>query len=161
MVQLSGLGTFTVRSVFCCWLGSWFHKPGGKATGKKKKRVTIYALLMFYTLLRMSFTVCFHLLFDFIKILWSECGKEGNEGEKFTISQSVKFSCSVVSDSLWSCGLQHNRPPCLSPSPGVYSNSCPLSLWRHPTILLSVVPFFTCLQSFQHQGLFQWVSTLH
>ena len=53
-------------------------------------------------------------------------------------------------------GLQHARPPCPSPTPGVYSNSCPLSQWCHPTISSSVVPF-----SFQQQGLFQWVSSLH
>ena len=50
------------------------------------------------------------------------------------------FSHSVVSDSLWPHGLQHARPPCPSPSPGVYSNSCPLSQWCHLTISSSVVP---------------------
>ena len=47
---------------------------------------------------------------------------------------SVQFSGSVVSDSLWPHGLQHTRPPCPSPTPGVYSNPCPLSQWCHPTI---------------------------
>ena len=61
---------------------------------------------------------------------------------------SVQFSRSVVSDSLWPHELQHARPPCLSPTPGVYSNSCPLSWWCHPTISSSVVPFSSCLQSF-------------
>jgi len=74
-------------------------------------------------------------------------------------SSSVQFSCSVVADSLWPHGLQHARPPCPSPSPGSYSNSCPLSQWCHPTISSSVIPF--CLQSFQHQGLIQWVSSSH
>ena len=46
----------------------------------------------------------------------------------------VEFSCSVVSSSLRSHGLQHPRPPCPSPTPGVDSNSCPLSWWCHPTI---------------------------
>ena len=46
-----------------------------------------------------------------------------------------------MSDSLWLHGLQHARPPCPAPSPGVYSNSCPLGWWRHPTISSSVVPF--------------------
>jgi len=58
-----------------------------------------------------------------------------------------QFSCSVVSDSLRPHGLQHTRPPCPSPTPGVYSNSCPLSRWGHPTTSSSVVPF-SCLQSF-------------
>ena len=54
---------------------------------------------------------------------------------------SVQFSCSVVSDSLWPHGLQHASPPCLSSTPGVSSNSCPLSRWYHPTISSSVIPF--------------------
>ena len=52
----------------------------------------------------------------------------------------VQFSCSVVSDSLQPHELQHARPPCPSPTPGVYSNSCPLSWWCHPTISSSVIP---------------------
>ena len=47
---------------------------------------------------------------------------------------SVQFNCSVLSNSLQSHGLQHNRPPCLSPTPRAYSNSSPLSQWCHPTI---------------------------
>ena len=60
---------------------------------------------------------------------------------------SVQFSRSVVSDSLPPHGLQHSRPPCPSPTPGSYSNSCPSSRWCHPTISSSVVPFSSCLQS--------------
>ena len=67
---------------------------------------------------------------------------------------SLPFSCSVVSDSLRPYGLQHTRPPCPSPSPEVYSNSCPLSQWCHPTISSSVVPFSSCLQSFPASGSF-------
>ena len=58
------------------------------------------------------------------------------------------FSCSVVSDSLQPHGLQDAELPCSSPSPGVCSNSCPLSQWCHPTISSSVAPFSSCLQSF-------------
>ena len=61
---------------------------------------------------------------------------------------SVQFSCSVMSDSLQPYGLQHARPPCPSRTPGVYSNSCPLSWWCHSTISSSVIPFCFCLQSF-------------
>ena len=61
---------------------------------------------------------------------------------------SVQVNCSVVSNSLRPHGLQHARPPCPTPTPGVYSNSCPLSQWCHPTISSSVVPFSSCLQSF-------------
>ena len=66
---------------------------------------------------------------------------------------SVQFSHSVVSDSLPPHGLQHARPPCSSPTPRVYSNSCPLSQLCHPTISSSVVPF-SCLQSFSASGSF-------
>ena len=59
------------------------------------------------------------------------------------------FSCSVVSDSLRPHGLQHARPPCSSPTPRVYSNSCPLSWWCHPTISSSLIPFSSRLPSFQ------------
>ena len=65
---------------------------------------------------------------------------------------SVQFSCSVMSDSLWPHGLQYARPPCPSPTPGVYPNSYPMSWWCHPTISSSVVPFFSHLQSFPASG---------
>ena len=68
--------------------------------------------------------------------------------------QSVQFSRSVVSDSLWPHGLQHASPLCLSPTPGNYPNSCPLSQWCHPTISSSVVPFCSCPQSFPASGTF-------
>ena len=57
--------------------------------------------------------------------------------------------------------LEHARPPCPSPTPGVYSNSCPSSQWCHPAISPSAVPFSSCPQSSQHQGLFQWVNSSH
>ena len=68
---------------------------------------------------------------------------------------SFQFSRSVVSNSLWTHGLQHARPPCPSPTPGVYSNSCPLCQWSHPTISSSVIPFSSCLQSFPALRSFQ------
>ena len=61
----------------------------------------------------------------------------------------------VISDSLQPHGLQHARPPCPSPTPGIYSNSCPLSQWCHPTISSSVVPFSSHLQSFPASESFQ------
>ena len=67
---------------------------------------------------------------------------------------SVQFSFSVVSNSLWPHGLQHARPPCPSPTPGVHSNSCPSSRWCHSTISSSIVPFSFCLQSFPASGSF-------
>ena len=77
----------------------------------------------------------------------------GNLVERGAFS-SVQFSCSVVSHSLWPHGLQQTRPPCPSPTPGVYSSSCPLSQWCHPTISSSVAPFSSCLQSFPAPGSF-------
>ena len=59
-----------------------------------------------------------------------------------------------MSNSLWPHGLQHTRPPCLSPTPRAYSNSCPLSWWCHPTISSSVLPFSSCRQSFPAVGSF-------
>ena len=64
------------------------------------------------------------------------------------------FSRSVVSDSLRPHGLPHARPPCPSPSTGAFLNSCPSSWWCHPTILSSVVPFSSCLQSVPASGSF-------
>ena len=74
---------------------------------------------------------------------------------------SVQFSCSVMSDSLQPHEPQHARPPCPSPTSGVYSNSQPSSQWCHPTISSSVVPF-SCPQSlpasesFPMSQLFTW-----
>ena len=67
---------------------------------------------------------------------------------------SVHYSCSVLSDCLWPNGLQHARPPYPSPTPGVYSNSCPLSRWCHSTISSSLTPFSSHLQSFSASGSF-------
>ena len=70
-------------------------------------------------------------------------------------THSVQFSHSVMSDSLWTHESQHARPPCPSPTPGVYSDSCPLSRWCHPIISSSVDPFSSRLQSFPAWGSFQ------
>ena len=59
-----------------------------------------------------------------------------------------------MSNSLQPYGLQHAKPPCPSPTPGVYSNSCPLSWWCHPTISSFVIPFSSHLQSFPASGSF-------
>ena len=68
---------------------------------------------------------------------------------------SVKFSHSVVSDSLWPHEPQHTRPPCPSPTPRVYPNSCPLSRWCHLSISSSVIPFSSFPQSFPTSGSLQ------
>ena len=75
---------------------------------------------------------------------------------------SVQFSCSVVSDSLRPHESQHNRPPCPSPTPGVHSDSRPLSQWCHRAISSSVICFSSCPQylpaseSFPMSQLFTW-----
>ena len=69
--------------------------------------------------------------------------------------RSVQFSHSVMSDSLQPHGLQHTRPPCALPTPGVYPNSCPFNWWCHPTISSPIIPFSSCLQSFPSSGSFQ------
>ena len=79
-----------------------------------------------------------------------------------TVEPSVQFSCSVMSNSLWPHESQHIRPPCPSPTPRVYSNSCPWRWWCHPAISSSVVPCSSCPQSLPASGsipmsqLFTW-----
>ena len=83
--------------------------------------------------------------------LW---GDIPDPGIKFTSGLVLLFSHSVMSDSLRPHGLQHTRPPCPLLTPGVYSNSCPLSWWCYPTISSSVVPFSSCPQSSPASGSF-------
>ena len=72
-----------------------------------------------------------------------------------TLSHGHQFSSVTESNlTLWLHGLQHARLPCPSPTPGAYSNSCPLSPWCYPTISSSVIPFSFCLQSFPASGSF-------
>ena len=78
-----------------------------------------------------------------------QCLKPANSFWHFDLLQFSSVQ-SVVSDSLQP-GLQHARPPCPSPTPGVYSNSCPLSRWCHPTSSSSAALFF-CPQSFPASG---------
>ena len=100
---------------------------------------------------------------------WFQTGKGAHQGCilspcLFNLhTESVQFSHLVVSDSLRPHESQHTRPPCQSPTPGVYPNSCPSSQWCHPTISSSV-PFFFCPQSlpasesFPMNKLFAWGS---
>ena len=67
---------------------------------------------------------------------------------------TAQLSRPVVSDSLRPHEPQHARPPCPSPAPGVYSNSCPSSWWCHPAISSSVIPFSSCPQSLPASGSF-------
>ena len=80
---------------------------------------------------------------------------------QYVLFSSVQFTHSVVSDSLWPHGLQHDRIPCPSPTPGAYLNSCPSHgdaiQQSHPLSSPSPPAFHLS----QHQGLYQWVSSLH
>ena len=92
--------------------------------------------------------------------------KEWDRTEKLklllSLFSSVRFSCSVVSDTLWPHEPQHARSPCPSTNPKVYSNSCPSSWWCHPVISFSVITFSSCPQSlpgsesFPMSQLFAW-----
>ena len=88
--------------------------------------------------------------------------KAAHQASLFFQLSAVQFSRSVLSDSLRPHELQHARPPCPSPTPGVHSNLCPLSRWCHPTISSSVIPFSSCPQflpvseSFPVSQLFAW-----
>ena len=79
------------------------------------------------------------------------CQMRGGGGQN---RSSVQFSHSVVSDSLRPHESQHARPPCPSPTPRVYPNSCPSSWWCHPAISSSVVPLSSCPQSLPASGSF-------
>ena len=94
---------------------------------------------------RCYFILSFFYIKKYLHLILMSCVGKGN---------SVQFSRSVVSDSLWPRELQHTGPPCLSPTPRVHPNPCPLSQWCHPAISSSVVPFSSCLQSFPASGSF-------
>ena len=94
------------------------------------------------------------------RVWWGTGGLEQTPRQPKLCRLLIRFSLSVMSDSWWPHGPQYARLPCPLPTPRACANSCPLSQWCHPTISSSVVPI-SCLQSFQHQGLFQWVSSLH
>ena len=133
-------------------LNQWsatYHRLDYFSRVSNKCNHTVYILLsgFFWVIIHVS-------LYQFFIFLIGKCSSL----YKYTtspLSISVQFSHSVVSDSLWPRGLQQARPPCPSPAPGVYTNSCPLSQWCHPTISSSVVPFSSHLQSFPASGSFQ------
>ena len=84
---------------------------------------------------------------------WAQEGL--NVSSHYFAFSSVQFSRSLVSDSLLPYEQQHARPPCPSPTPGVYPDPCPLSWWCHPTISSSVIPFSSHLQSCSASWSFQ------
>ena len=93
-------------------------------------------------------------ILDWVAFPFSRGSSPTLQEDSLPAKPQVQFSRSLVSDSLRPHGLQHTRPPCPSPTPGVYPNSCPLSRWCHLTISSSVVPF-SCPQSFPVSGSFE------
>ena len=85
---------------------------------------------------------------------WICTWKDENFYLKWYIYPNIHQFSHSVTNSLRPHGLQHARPPCPSPTPRVYSNSCPLSRWCNPTISSSVIPFSSHLQSFPASGPF-------
>ena len=90
-----------------------------------------------------------------VKSWSSHLPQQGSCHTRPVLTASQFSSVQFISDSLWPHGLQHARPPCPSPTPRVYSNSCPLCLWCHPTISSSAVPFSSHPQSFPASGSIQ------
>ena len=102
--------------------------------------------LLIQILKRHSFTMYFWQKLFIVSFLL----KRGN----YLLPRSVQFSWSVISDYLQPQWLQHSGPPCPSPTSMVYSNTCPLTWWWHPTISSSVVTVSSHLPSFPASGSF-------
>ena len=137
VIQCLGLYAVTVEGQIQSLVGKLkSHKPCGMA--KRKKNVIRWKNLI---------KVYHNEIWRWIPTLDSFPIKELSGAIPFK-KYLLLFSHSVVSNSLGSHGLQHSRLPCPSPSSGVYSNSCPLSQWCHPTISSSAIPFSSCFHSF-------------
>ena len=118
----------------------------------------LLSFALFHFVLQGQSCLLFRVSLDFLLLhsssLWWKDIFFGVISRRSCRSSSVQFSCSVVSDSLRPHELQHARPPCPSPTPGVHSNSHPSSQWCHPAISSSVVPFSFCPQSLPTSGSF-------
>ena len=126
-----------------------FHRMLYSSIGTRKDLVFICFTINFCCILNLTSTSTV--------LIWKNFLYERESENLLLLSptlHSVQFSRSVVSDSLWPHDLQNTRPPCPSPTPGVYSNSCPSSRWCHPAISSSVVPFSSCPQSLPASGSF-------
>ena len=128
-----------------------------KCKNHKKYILIIYMIIFYLHNISMG-----RLLFEFIEIKILNIVYLGNwmrqctnpNKSKVQWSPSVQFSGSVMSNSLQPHESQHTRPPCPSPTPGVHSNSCPLSRWCHPAISSFVIPFSSCPRSLPASGSF-------
>ena len=125
-MQKNGLTNSTLSKWSCC--PRWFHQLAQWV----RRRLSHNKALLLVKMLQQLSTGVWVLL----------------ESKKSPALELFQFSCSVMSDSLRPHGLQHARLPCLSPTPGACSSSCPSSWWCHPTILPSDIPFSSCLQYF-------------
>ena len=124
------------------------------------KKCCAYSLNLFLYVRTFKIRIYFHMLLapvlagSFKLLLYSKEEKDRKPLCNISPKSSVQLSCSVVSNSLQPHGLHHIRPPCPSPTPGVYPNPFPLSRWCHPAISSSIVPFSSCPQSFPALGSF-------
>ena len=121
--------------------------------------LTVPNSLHFHSLVYFPFSSTWS-IFDLEDYTWDYLEQKYQVKREYKFN-SVQFSCSVMSDSLQPCGLQHTRPPCPSPTPRAYSNSCPLNCDAiQPSHPLSS-PSPPAFNLSQHQGLFKWVSSSH
>ena len=136
----------TLSSYFCFFVSSF----------------SLYLLIIVNSFFPTNFKIILYVFIFLLSLGYSYVPpKKGLKSVSFLLPKSTKistyfsttytispgFSHSVASYSSWPHESQHTRPPCPSPTPGVHSDSCPLSLWCHPAILSSVVPFSSCPQS--------------
>ena len=119
---------------------------------EKIKPFSTYVILVpfhfWWSLSMLRFRKCFSNFFTYVPF------SSPKRSLRNHVLPSVQFSRSIMSDSLQPHELQHARPPCPSPTPGVHSNLCPSSQWCHPAISSSVVPFSSCPQSLPATGSF-------
>ena len=141
-------GKHPVRAQCSCWHAS--HSISRRPTAVAQSRACT----------SLTSKAWYHIECILVSVAAAEvyCKLSGLIQNKFIILQfwcKSEFSHSVVSNSLWPHEPQHARSPCLSPTPRVYPNSCPLSWWCHLIISSSFIPFSSCPQSFPISGSFQ------
>ena len=144
--------SFSAHEIFQTTILEWVFIPFSRRSSRPRDQTQVSCngrgILYHWTICEAH--ICINMWYLFFSFwLTSLCMTDF----KFTFS-SIQLSCSVVSDSLRYHGLHHARPLCPSPTPAVYSNSCPLSWWWHPTISSSVVPFYSWLKSLTASGSF-------